>query len=141
MKKDRILGVLKGAGYKLTSARSAVIDAILAFKDKPFSSEKLYSTISRTKNQSCDQASVYRTLAILCEVGIIRNSDIFGDAKFYEVAESDHHHKHHIKCRKCLRVNSVDFCLVESQEKILIQLGYKDLSHRLELVGLCPKCA
>ncbi len=141
MKKKDLENSLKNAGYKLTKARLAVVEAILKLYEKPFSAEMVFSIIEKSKKLNCDQVSVYRTLAVLEEIGSLRNSDIFGDTKFYEIVESGHHHKHHITCKKCQKIDVIDFCLVESQEKLLSKLGYKDLSHRLELIGLCPKCA
>jgi Fe2+ or Zn2+ uptake regulation protein len=141
MKKETLETTLKEAGYKLTKARLAVVEVILKLHDKPFSADMVFSLIEKSKKLSCDQVSVYRTLAVLEELGAIRNSDIFGDTKFYELSEEGHHHKHHITCKKCHKIDVVDFCLVESQEKLLSKLGYKDLSHRLELSGLCPRCA
>lgn len=141
MNKDYFENSLKNAGFKLTRARLAIIEAILKFQDKPFSAETIYTHICRSKNLKCDQASVYRTLSVLEEIKVLKQSDIFGETKFFEVTEDGHSHKHHITCKKCHKIDVIDFCLVESQEKLLSKIGYKNLSHRLELVGICPKCA
>lgn len=52
-----------------------------------------------------------------------------------------HHHEHFFKCLKCQKIEPFQECLVNEIEKIFTKKGYRNIEHRLEISGLCPKCA
>lgn len=93
------------------------------------------------------QSSLYRNLAVLEEVGLVKRVDVGDDRAFFELSElltNDHHH--HLVCRSCSTV--VDVTLPERAERALDraftdaagQSGFTIEDHRLDLVGLCAAC-
>lgn len=141
MTEELIVNKLKASGAKITGGRLAIIQALLASSKKPVNAEWLHGLVRKSKKTRCDLASVYRTMALLEELGVVRRSDLFGAASHFELVREGHHHRHHIVCRSCQKIETIDFCLVQAENQALKRLGYKDVSHRLEFLGLCPACA
>jgi Fur family ferric uptake transcriptional regulator len=131
--------VLELSAHRLTKPRQILLKMIFAQK-APFSAPKLMKSLAR--KGTCDLVTVYRTLAIFEEIGIIEKCDFSDDMANYEVALGHHgHHHHHVVCTNCKKVEPLDFCLVKEQENSLKKLGYTDLNHRLEFSGKCPACS
>ena len=141
MEKIDIIEKLKSKGYRLTKARTAIVDSILKFKGQPISAEGIFTKVNSQKRGSCDLVSVYRTISTLEELGVLRKCDVFGDRAFYEFVEQDQLHRHHIVCTKCQKIRPVDFCLIQAFEQVLTKMGYTEITHRLEFKGICPNCA
>ena len=73
------------------------------------------------------------------ELDIVRRCD-FGDGTYrYEINLADHHH-HHIICRACRSVEVIDLCVADALERMARQMGYANVTHTLEIFGVCPKC-
>jgi Fur family ferric uptake transcriptional regulator len=133
---EQVLEELKKAQLKLTNPRRAILQVLVA-EHGPFTAEEVLKRVSR---RVCDQATVYRTLASLEEVGIIRRCE-FGDGSArYEIAGQGGHHHHHLICRKCKKVEIVDDCEIEDLDNIAQKRGFSNVSHALEFFGLCPTC-
>jgi Fur family ferric uptake transcriptional regulator len=123
---------------KLTKPREIILDAFL--KNDHITAEALYQQISNG-NIHLGLATIYRTLKLLCELGIGQERH-FGDHKttFDNVLHKKHHD--HIICGQCGKI--VEFeCpgIEELQEKMAKKLGFVLQSHRLELYGLCKDCS
>jgi Fur family ferric uptake transcriptional regulator len=123
---------------KLTKPREIVLNAFL--KNDHITAEALYQQISNG-NIHLGLATIYRTLKLLCELGIGQERH-FGDQKttFDNVLHKKHHD--HIICGPCGKI--VEFeCpgIEELQEKMAKKLGFVLQSHRLELYGVCKDCS
>lgn len=129
------LDALKKHHLKLTEPRKAILQ-ILSKQHGPFTAEEIHKLISR---RVCDQATVYRTLTRLVQVGILRRCE-FGDgsARFELAAPGTHHH--HVICNKCKRIEIVDNHEIEKIDKFPRDLGFSNVSHILEFFGICPQC-
>ena len=57
----------------------------------------------------------------------------------YEFNHGDHHH-HHLICRICQKVETLDLCVVDALERLVKQRGYAEITHQLEFFGICPDC-
>jgi len=84
-------------------------------------------------------ATVYRTLAALADAGevdVLRGED--GEASYRLCSE---HHHHHLVCRSCGATVEVEGPVVERWARTIAEEhGYADVSHTLEIFGLCPTC-
>jgi Fur family ferric uptake transcriptional regulator len=86
----------------------------------------------------CDLVTVYRTLESMEALELVRRCD-FGDGAYrYEFNHAEHHH--HIICRSCRSVQVLERCVAETLESVARQLGYAQVSHTLEVFGICPEC-
>lgn len=130
------LASLKKAELKLTSPRKAILQALVD-EHGPFTAEEVHKKVGR---RVCDQATIFRTLASLEEVGILRRCE-FGDGSArYEISDRPGHHHHHLICKKCRRVEMIEDCELEGLDRLAQKRGFTEVSHILEFFGLCPDC-
>ena len=129
------LDALRKHGQRVTGPRQAVL-GILTHEHGPFTAEELHG---RLQKGECDLVTVYRVLAAFEEINLVRRCD-FGDGAYrYEFNTGEQHH-HHIICRSCHSVEVLDLCVVESLERVARQKGYANVTHTLEIFGICVKC-
>jgi Fur family ferric uptake transcriptional regulator len=85
-------------------------------------------------------ATVYRTLQSMAEGGevdTVRTAD--GESAYRRCTTSDHHH--HLVCRSCGRTEEIMAKAVEAwAATIAAQHGFTDVTHDVELYGLCASC-
>jgi Fur family transcriptional regulator, ferric uptake regulator len=127
---------LREAGYKLTQPRLAVL-RVLAENDAGLNPEAIYAH-GKTIYPSLGLVTVYRTLELLAELGLVRRVHSEHRCHSYASARVD---RHYLICEGCHRV--VEFpChgLEALLESVRQQTGYTINAHLLELSGLCPEC-
>lgn len=136
---EEALKRITDSAYRLTRPRHVLLETILKQK-KPFSAPHLERLLQKV--DGCDPVTIYRTLPVFVELGLIQKCDFNDNMTHYEVmhAERGHHH-HHVVCTSCKKVEPLEVCIVASSEHLLKQLGYRNLKHRLEFTGVCPSCA
>jgi len=88
----------------------------------------------------CDLVTVYRSLEQLERAGVVQLGVRENGTKVYCLSHGNDHH-HHLSCRSCGRTERVDVCMGEELEKIGKSFGFSELSHVMELFGLCPECS
>jgi Fur family ferric uptake transcriptional regulator len=87
------------------------------------------------------KATVYRTLPLLAEAGILQPAIIAGEVKSYETTWGKHHHDH-LLCSKCGKVVEFEFEAFEIlQRDVAAKYGFRLEGHHHELLGVCPECA
>jgi Fur family ferric uptake transcriptional regulator len=85
-------------------------------------------------------ATVYRALQSLVETGQADLLRIDSGESMYRACETDTHH-HHLVCRSCNRTVEVQGPAVERwASRIADEHGFGDVSHTVELFGVCPTC-
>lgn len=120
-----------------TQQRSAVRQ-LLDRTDGFHSAQQLHSML-RERGEKVGLTTVYRTLQALSEAGEV---DVMrpptGDY-LYRRCSADHHH--HLVCRACGRTVEVAGPAVERwAEKVAADHGFTDLSHTVEVFGICATC-
>ena len=100
--KEKFMGFLAQKNLRVTSQRQAIIDTVFS-TDKHFTAEQLL-TWSRRRDRSVSRATVYRTLPLLTESGLVREMDFGKDYKFYDPNYADHPNHNHIICNDCERI-------------------------------------
>jgi len=135
MQFDASLQTLRDHHHRVTEPRKAILE-ILTREHGPFTAEELHGLM---KKGVCDLVTVYRCLATMEEIALVRRCD-FGDGSYrYEFNTGEHHH-HHIICRVCHGVRTLDFCVADSLERMARQIGYANVTHTLEIFGVCAQC-
>jgi Fur family ferric uptake transcriptional regulator len=132
---ERALATLRAHGQRVTKTRKAILQ-LLIHEHGPFTTEALHD---RLAGGECDLVTVYRCLAAMEEIGLVRRCD-FGDGTYRYEFDSGEHHHHHVICRDCREVKTLDFCVADSLERMARQMGYANVNHTLEIFGVCPKC-
>lgn len=129
---------VRQAGMKLTVPRMQVLQTLVA-RPQPISADDIFKKFEGQAD-SMDLVTIYRVLKKFEEGGIVTRQE-FGDgvARFELVLESGHHH-HHVICRSCNNVEVIHLCNLEPHIKAVQDMGYKQLSHRLDFFGICSKC-
>lgn len=127
-----------GIGVRTTRQRSAVSEMLGASED--FRSAQELHELMRERGQRVGLATVYRTLQALAaagEVDVILRDD--GEAMYRRCSA---HHHHHLVCRSCGVAVEVAGPAVERwAEKVALDNGFTDVSHTVELFGLCARCS
>lgn len=132
MAKD-IIARCEAKGLRMTEQRRVVARVIGVAEDHP-DVEELYTRASAI-DPRISIATVYRTVKLFEEAGILERLE-FGDGRArYEDAERDHH-DHLIDMNSGEVIEFVDPEIEELQERIAARLGYKLKGHRLELYGV-----
>lgn len=138
---------LKKSGYRITSNREAVL-GLLAEHEEHMSAEEIYIKL-RPVCTGIGLASIYRTLEILVNLGLVVKFD-FGQGKAkYELAEYERgkKHHHHLVCRSCgLVIDYKDFSdeelklLEKTEERLHRKYKFKVINHLVQFYGVCREC-
>jgi Fur family transcriptional regulator, ferric uptake regulator len=123
-------------GLRMTDQRRTLARVIGAAEDHP-DVEELHARAAR-EDPKISLATVYRTVKLFEEAGILDRLE-FGDGRArYEDAERDHH-DHLIDVNTGQVIEFVDPDIEALQERIATRLGYRLIGHRLELLGVPVK--
>jgi Fur family ferric uptake transcriptional regulator len=127
---------LRGAGYRLTAPRLAVLQVVEAAGEHLGYAETLER--GRAIYPALGRATVYRTLELLTELGVLRPLYLGeGGVRFAHVSEGHHH----LVCLDCGVAIHFDECPAGELEQALEErLGFQIQSHMLEFYGLCKEC-
>ena len=135
---DIFIDFLRNKGRKLTKQREVILEVFLKTEEH-LSVEDLYK-ITKRKDKTIGQATVFRTLKLLCGADLAREIDL-GDKKKRFEHKYKHSHHDHLICLECGRLIEV---INPRIEKLQIELckkeGFESLRHRLEIFGVCLKC-
>ena len=132
MKQDSIETRCETLGLRMTEQRKIIAQILQSADDHP-DVEQLYSRALKL-DPAISIATVYRTVKLFEEIGIIEKLE-FGDGRArYEDAERDHH-DHLIDVQTGEVIEFVDKEIELLQEKIARRLNFKLLGHKLELYG------
>lgn len=131
-----IIARCEAKGLRMTDQRRIVARVVGEAEDHP-DVEELYARAARV-DPRISLATVYRTVKLFEEAGILEKLE-FGDGRArYEDAERDHH-DHLIDVNTGEVIEFVDPEIEALQEKIAARLGYRLIGHRLELLGVPVK--
>jgi Fur family ferric uptake transcriptional regulator len=135
---NRITSLLRQRGYKLTPQRRRVINAI-ALSHEHLTPAALYEKVHE-QHPNVGRVTIYRTLEILSELGLICEVHADGSCHSYLLRRPSEHH-HHLICSDCGAVVDFDGCdLSELEQKLSRKTGFDINGHLLEFSGLCPSC-
>lgn len=133
---DTILSRCEASGLRLTDQRRVIARVLEASDDHP-DVEELYARAS-AEDPRISLATVYRTVKLFEESGILDKHD-FGDGRArYETAGGEHH-DHLIDLQSGEVIEFIDEEIEALQDRIAEKLGYELKGHRLELYGIKKK--
>lgn len=130
---ESIIARCEAKGLRMTGQRRTIAQVLEDSSDHP-DVEELYARASKL-DSAISIATVYRTVKLFEEAGILERLE-FGDGRArYEDAERDHH-DHLIDMQSGEVIEFVDPEIEALQEKIAAKLGYHLRGHRMELYGV-----
>ena len=119
-------------GVRLTEQRKLVAKVMSGSKDHP-DVDELHKRVSKLDSK-ISIATVYRTVKLFEESGIVAKHDFKGNKARYEEATQEHH-DHLIDINTGEITEFVNDDIEKLQKKVAEKLGYKLVDHRLELYG------
>ena len=126
----------KQKGVKLTDQRKLIAQTMSNSHDHP-NVDELYKRVSKVDSK-ISIATVYRTVKLFEEAGILTKHDFRGEKARYEELP-DSHHDHLIDVQSGEIVEFVDEEIEKLQKKVAEKLGYQLVDHKLELYGIKKK--
>ena len=124
------------AGVRLTDQRKLIAKVMSESEDHP-DVDELHSRVSKLDSK-ISIATVYRTVKLFEEAGILSKHDFKGTKARYEQATREHH-DHLIDINTGEIIEFVNEDIEKLQNKVAEKLGYKLVDHRLELYGTKTK--
>lgn len=129
--------VLQAQGVRLTAQRQLVVRRAVAYLH--FSAEELVRDV-HSFDASVARGTVYRTLALLHDAGLVEKHDFRYGPPHYEVTFGKAHHDH-LMCVRCGEIIEFQEPRVEQlQQDVVRRYGYALVSHTHKLYGLCQVC-
>ena len=131
-----IVSELRARGHRLTPQREAIIDAVLKAKGHIVPVE-LARRVQR-RMSAVNPSTVYRTLALLEDLGVVKHAHLEYGAEYYRATGEDHVH---LRCANCGTNDGLSLEEAERlKELIHAHAGFwPDLSH-FAISGLCAAC-
>ena len=130
-------GLLESHDVRATPRRLEVLEELARERDD-VTAQSLWSRL-RERDSRTGLATVYRTLALLSEKGVVDVLSHHGGEQCYRLCGDEHHH--HLLCERCHKVVEVSECgLDEWVAAAAKQHGFVATEHRVEIVGLCVEC-
>lgn len=133
----QLLKMLRDQGHRLTPQREMVILA-LHEANGHLSAEEIHACVQK-QNPCVDISTIYRTLELLREMGIVSQFQAENHLALYELSIRSPHH--HLVCKQCKAVIDIGVeDLSGFQQLLLDRYGFKaDLDHWV-IEGLCARC-
>jgi Fur family ferric uptake transcriptional regulator len=131
---DRFRSFLATRKLRMTREREELLSAIF-HAPRHFEAEDLIRTLKRREGR-VSRATVYRTLALLEECGILRKSLFGRNRHFFESVVGRRHHDHLVCIRTGKIIEFEDDRIEQLQEEICKKYGFKMVDHVHEIFGI-----
>ena len=137
---DTVRARLAEHPQRMSAAREQVVD-VLAATDRPLTIPEILAA-----RRGLAQSSVYRTLVVLEQAGVVHRVVTHDEFARYELAEDLTGHHHHLVCSNCGRVedlpasDSIERSVAAAVAQAARRVGFRTEHHRLDLVGTCADC-
>jgi Fur family ferric uptake transcriptional regulator len=136
---SKIASILRHSGYKITPQRRAVLNTIALSHDH-LTPAAIYEKV-RAEHPDIGLVTVYRTLDILANLGLICEVHAGGNCRSYLMRRPAEHH-HHLICSECGAVVDFTDCdLSKLEQRIARETDFEIDGHLLEFTGRCPACS
>ncbi|MBQ0868679.1 Fur family transcriptional regulator [Streptomyces smyrnaeus] len=127
---------LRARGYRLTPQRQLVLEAVDKLEHS--TPDDILAEVRRTAG-SVNISTVYRTLELLEELGLVSHAHLGHGAPTYHLA--DRHHHMHLVCRDCTEVIEADLSVAEPFTATLRErFGFETDMKHFAIFGQCAKC-
>jgi Fur family ferric uptake transcriptional regulator len=133
---ERVRGFLKNRSRQWTHQRAQILDELRGIGEH-FDADGLWDRLQH-RGLKVSRATVYRTLPLLEECGVIRQVFTVGGRAHYEVKAAHHDHMLCIRCGKVIEFR--DDRIERLQDAVCRRHGFRALDHRMGIRGLCREC-
>ena len=134
---EMLIDGLRERGCRLTPQRRAVIQILVESQDHP-TVEQIYEQVRETFPMT-SLATVYKTVALLKEMGEVREIGFGEGGNRYDGADPSPHP--HLICVECRQIVDLDLPTLDTLPQAVAQeMGYRIIEHRVDFFGVCPQC-
>jgi Fur family ferric uptake transcriptional regulator len=134
---DNVQDALKQKGYRLTNSRQKIVQALLNCGGH-ITADGLLEVVHEA-DRTVGRMTVYRTLELLSELGLIRPVYQGTGAAHYILLDGGHHH--HLICSGCDVVIEFEECGLQEMGQLLAErFNFVVEGHLVEFYGRCPNC-
>jgi len=123
---------LRAAGKRITPERKLLLRIIS--ENAHLDASEIYR-LAKAEDEQISLSTVYRTVNLLEELGLVEASELGEDHYHYEVRLSEHYHLICLGCGKVVEIPPVD-----AVRKLGEDNGFEVVGVKLELLGYCPAC-
>lgn len=138
---EKIMCLLKVQGFKLTTQRKSVLDAMLEHSGEHMTVEQIYQIVKKN-NPEIGLATVYRTIQLFHDLKIIDEFNLNDGFIRYEMGSFNQGHRHHhLICEKCQKVIEVEDDMLDTLEQTcLTKYNFEVKNHIVKVYGICQQC-
>lgn len=129
---------LSEKGLKLTKQRLIIFDEV--FRHHGHLDADSIAKMLRSMGKRASRATVYRTLDLLLEAGLVKSMRLGSKPDYFEHVHPGEHHDH-LVCTKCGEI--IEFfseVLENTQDRICGEFRFKPDRHTMTIFGVCAKC-
>lgn len=127
---------LKVKGKNITKSRERIVKEVFKTHEH-FDVSELWAKLRDT---TISVSTIYRTLALLVDCGLVREVDLGDPHLHYEHIFGHHYHEHMI-CVGCGKVlEFLDSALEDGLAEVVDRFNFQHHSHSLQIFGLCKEC-
>src|SRR5579884_1242855 len=128
---------LRKRGYRLTPQRYMIL-SVIQEAEGHLTIDQIAERVQKN-NPYVSLSTIYRTLELLKELGLVRENRLSGEQPHYEAAEGKAHH--HLVCRGCRAIIHLDDMLLGNLNELLQeQYHFHGLTLDLVAAGYCDAC-
>lgn len=129
--------LLRKRGYRLTPQRYMIL-SVIQEANEHLSIEQITERVQQ-RNPYVSLSTIYRTLELLKQLGLIRENHLPGEQPHYEAAEGHAHH--HLICRRCRTTIHLNEALLGNlNEQLQEEYHFYNLTLDLVAAGYCTTC-
>ena len=129
--------MLRKRGYRLTPQRYMIL-SVIQEAEEHLSIDQITERVQKL-NPYVSLSTIYRTLELLKELGLVRENHLSGEQPHYEAAEGKDHH--HLVCRNCRAIIHLDNTLLGNLNELLQeQFHFHNVTLDLVAAGYCDSC-
>jgi Fe2+ or Zn2+ uptake regulation protein len=128
---------LRKRGYRLTPQRHMIL-SVIQEADGHLSIEQITERVQKL-NPYVNLSTIYRTLELVRELGLVRENHLPGEQPHFEAAEGTAHH--HLVCRSCHAVTHLEDTLLGTlHEQLQKEFHFHNVTLDLVAAGYCQTC-
>jgi len=136
MRTQQLIAKLHETGYKVTPQRLAICELILSSKDHP-TADQIHQEVKK-KHPTMSLATVYQTLHLLSESGLLQELGFSDSISRYDPDTSPHIN---IICKKCGKIQDYKAESVgRLWSQIVRELGFEPIGQRIDIYRCCDQC-
>lgn len=141
METNEIKKIFEQNNQKFTKQREIIFKVLKESSPKHVTPEELFSIVHE-QNKQIGIATVYRTLNIFEELGIVNKQEFTDQAYTYEIIDPSNDHHDHIICTECGKIIEEDFLDKDSiYQSLKNQYDFNLNYYSLRIYGICSECA